>query len=294
MLPPETLQKIRRIELRTRRIVRDSFAGAYHSIFKGKGIAFDAVRPYQPGDDIRDIDWNVTARTDEPFIKSYVEERELTVMLLVDSSASCLFGSAKRQKYDLAAELVAVFSLAAVSNNDKVGLLVFSHQIDLFIPPRKGRNHVLRVIRDMLTRSASIGGTDISLALQTANRLLKQRAIIFLISDFLAPARQYSSDLLVTGRKHDVIAVVLNDPLEKRWPGVGLVSLQDAETGAGKLVDTSYLPWQKGFANQTQRFIEARDSAITRAGVDRIDMPVNGDYVKTLMAFFQRRARVSR
>lgn len=291
MLPPETLRKIRQIELRTRRIVRDSFAGAYHSVFKGKGIAFDAVRPYQPGDDIRDIDWNVTARTDEPFIKSYVEERELTVMLLVDSSASCLFGSVQRQKYDLAAELVAVFSLAAVSNNDKVGLLVFSDKIDLFISPRKGRNHVLRVIREMLTRSASPGGTDISLALRTTNRLLKQRAIIFLISDFLAPARQYSSDLVVMGRKHDVIAVVLNDPLEKRWPDVGLVALQDAETGVAKVVDTSFLPWQKSFANQAQRFIEARDDAITRAGADRIDMPVNGDYVSILTSFFQRRVR---
>jgi uncharacterized protein (DUF58 family) len=279
------------MELRTRRLVNDSFSGAYHSIFKGRGIAFDTVRPYQPGDDVRDIDWNVTARTGEAFIKQYAEERELTVLLILDSSASCLFGSVQRQKRDLAAELGAIMALAAISNNDKVGLLIFSDRIEHYIAPRKGRNHVLRVIRDLLETRPSQKGTNLSLALQTINRLLKKRAIVFFMSDFLAASRDYSRDLLVVSRKHDFIAVILSDPLEKRWSNVGLVSTHDAETGAKQWIDTASKEWREGFAYQANRFRELRDVTLKRSGADRIDLSVDEDYVFALTRFFRNRVQ---
>ncbi|MBC7870876.1 MAG: DUF58 domain-containing protein, partial [Chitinophagaceae bacterium] len=247
MLTPETLRRIRHIELHTRRLVNNSFAGAYHSVFKGRGIAFDTVRPYQPGDSVRDIDWNVTARNDEAYVKNYAEERELTVMLALDTSASCLFGTVRQPRRDLAAEIGAAIALSAVSNNDKVGLLIFSDQVELFIPPRKGRNHVSRLIRELLAARPSSKGTDLSLGLRTVNRFLKQRAIVFLLSDFLASGQEYAADLLVTGRRHDLIAVVLSDPREISWPNVGLIGLQDAETGAEQWVDTSSPTWQRQF-----------------------------------------------
>lgn len=291
MLTAETLRKIRRIELRTRKLVNDSFAGAYHAVFKGRGIAFDTVRPYEPGDDIRDVDWNVTARTGEPFIKRYVEERELTVILALDASASASFGTVNRQKRDLAAELGAALAFTAISNNDKVGLLIFSDQIELFIPPRKGRNHVLRLIRDLLAAQPTHRGTNISLGLRTINQLLKHSAIVFLISDFLASSQDYARDLLVTCRRNDVIAVVLGDPLEQAWPSVGLVGLRDAETGAVAWVDTASSNWRKQFQQQARRFQTMRDDTLARAGVDRVDVPVNGDYVQALTLFFQKRAQ---
>lgn len=291
MLTPETLRRIRRIELRTRRLVNESFAGAYHSVFKGRGMAFDTVRPYQPGDDVRDIDWNVTARANEAYIKRYTEERELTVMLVIDTSASCLFGTVERQKRDLAAELGAVLALAAITNNDKVGLLIFSDRIEHFTAPRKGRNHVLRLIRDLLAARPTGRGTDLSLALRTTNRLLKQRAIVFLLSDFLAATQEYARDLLVTGRRHDLIAVVISDPLEERWPDVGLVALHDAETDAVQWIDTSSDSWRQQFERQTARFRQLRDTTLTRARVDRIEVPVNGDYARALTMFFRQRAQ---
>ncbi len=291
MLTAETLRKIRRIELRTRKLVNDSFAGAYHAVFKGRGIAFDSVRPYEPGDDIRDIDWNVTARTGEPFVKRYVEERELTVMLVLDASASASFGTVNRQKRDLAAELGAALAFTAISNNDKVGLLIFSDQIELFIPPRKGRNHVLRLIRDLLAAQPTHRGTDVSLALRAVNQLLKHSAIVFLISDFLASSQDYARDLLVAARRNDVIAVVLSDPLEQTWPAVGLVGLCDAETGATSWVDTASPEWRKQFQQQARRFQKMRDETLIRVGVDRVDVPVNGDYVQALTLFFQKRAQ---
>lgn len=288
---PEMLQQIRRIELQTRRLVNASFAGAYHSVFKGRGIAFDTVRPYQPGDSIRDIDWNVTARSDEAYVKQYAEERELTVMLVLDTSASCLFGTVKWRKRDLAAEVGAVLALAAIANNDKVGLLIFSDQVEVFIAPRKGRNHALRLIRELLAVRPASAGTNLSLGLRTLNSALKQRAIIFVMSDFLAAAQEYAADLLVMGRRHDVIALMLNDPLETAWPRVGLVGVQDAETAQTLWMDTSDSRWQAGFARQNARFRQMRDTTLARAAVDRIDMPVNGDYVDALARFFQRRAQ---
>jgi uncharacterized protein (DUF58 family) len=291
MITPETLKRIRRIELFTRRLVNDSFSGAYHSVFKGRGMAFDAVRPYQPGDDVRDIDWNVTARANEVFIKQYAEERELTVMLVLDSSASCLFGTVNQRKRDLAAELGAVLALSAISNNDKVGLLIFSDRVEKFISPRKGRNHVLRLIRDLLAVHPVNKGTDLSLALRTVNRLLKQRAIIFFLSDFLATPQEYVSDLLVTSRKHDLISIIMSDPLENVWPDVGIVGLQDAETDEERWIDTSSPVWRQKFKQRTERFGQMRDTTLVGAGVDRIDLPADGDYVRSLTLFFRQRAR---
>lgn len=291
MLPSDVLERIRYIELRTRRLVNDSFAGAYHAVFKGKGIAFESVRPYQPGDDVRDIDWNVTARSGQAYVKKYTEERELTVMIALDTSASALFGTVNRRKRDLAAELGAVLALSAISNNDKVGLMIFSDQIELMIPPRKGRNHLLHLIRDLLEARPANKGTDLSLALQSLNRFLKQKAILFLLSDFLAPSQDYASNLAVLGRKHDLIAVVLSDPLEQRWQNAGLVGLQDAESGASQWVDTSSQAWREAFAERSARFRKMRDDTLDQAQVDRIDIPVDGDYILALTEFFQRRGR---
>jgi len=291
MLTADTLRKIRRIELRTRKLVNDSFAGSYHAVFKGRGIEFDAVRPYEPGDDIRSIDWNVTARMGEPFVKRYVEERELTVILVIDTSASCFFGTVKRQKHDLAAELGAVLAYTAISNQDKVGLLLFSDQVELYVPPRKGRQHVLRLIRDLLAAQPAHKETDISLMLRTAHRLLKRRAIVFLVSDFLASGEDYAADLALMACRHDVIAVVLSDPLEKRWPSAGLVGLKDTETGAIQWVDTGPKDWTAHFEKQARRFRRLRDEILNQAGVDRIDMPSTDDYVEALTIFFRQRLR---
>ena len=294
MLTPEVMRQIRRIELRTRRLVDASFAGSYHAVFKGRGITFDSVRAYEPGDDVRSIDWNVTARAGEPYIKQFVEERELTVMLVLDASASILFGSVKRMKRDLAAELGAVLALSAISNNDRVGLLVFSDQIELFIPPHKGRNHALRLIRDLMAAAPTGKGTDMVLALKTINRVLPRRSIVFLISDFLLSGDEYLRELSIVSRRHDVIAVTLRDRLEQTWPEVGLVRLEDAETGAISWVDTGSENWRRRFGTQSQRFHKDRDAALAKARVDRIDLPSDGDYVQALAEFFRRREQYSR
>lgn len=291
MLTAETLRKIRQIELRTRRLVETSFAGAYHSVFKGRGIVFDEVRPYTPGDDVRDIDWNVTARMGEPFIKRYREDRELTVMLVLDTSASIMFGTVGRQKRDMAAELGAVLAFSAISNNDKVGMLLFSDKIEAFIPPRKGRKHVLRLISDLLAAQPAQRGTDISLALKTVNRVLGNKAIVFFISDFLADVDTYARDLLVLGRKHDLITVVANDPLEEAFPGVGLVRVQDAETGTVQLYDTGSSGWARRFTQRAAGLHAARDKALQDARADRINLSVDSDYVRALTIFFRRRAQ---
>jgi uncharacterized protein (DUF58 family) len=291
MLTPETLRKIRRIELRTRRLVETSFAGAYHSVFKGRGIVFDEVRPYMPGDDVRDIDWNVTARTGEPFIKRYREDRELTVMLVLDASASIMFGTSDRLKRDMAAELGAVLAFSAISNNDKVGLLLFSDTIETFIPPRKGRKHVLRLIRDLLAAQPKQRGTDLSNALRTVNRVLGQRAIVFLISDFLVDTDSYARDLMVLGRKHDLITIVASDPLEESFPAVGLVMVQDAETGAVYALDTSKGGWSRSFRTRTAKLRDRRDQILKDARADRIELAADGDYVQALTLFFRRRAQ---
>lgn len=291
MLTTELIKKIRRIEIRTRRLVNSSFAGEYHAVFKGRGMEFDEVRPYQPGDEVRTIDWNVTARTGNLFVKRYVEERELTVMLLVDASASGQFGTVNRFKREIAAELAAVLAFSAITNNDKVGLLIFTDQIELFIAPRKGRRHVLRLIRDLLAFKPSGQQTNLKLGLETLNHVLKRRSIIFLLSDFLSPPNSYSNVLQVSNRRHDIIAVSLSDPREHEWPNVGLVALEDAETGTVQWVDTGSRQWRQSFTERVNELATARERVFRKAKVDRINISTDSDYVIPLTNFFEQRSR---
>lgn len=284
------MQKIRRIEIRTRRLVNDSFAGEYHSVFKGRGMEFDEVRPYQAGDEIRTIDWNVTARTGEPHVKRYVEERELSVMLVVDASASENFGSVNQFKRELAAELTAVLSFAATTNNDKVGLLIFTDQIELFIPPRKGRKHVLRLIRELLAFEPQSAGTDIKMALDKVNQILKRRSIVFLVSDFMADPEGYKQALSITNKRHDVIAVDLNDPLDTQIGNVGMLALEDPESGDIVWVDTSSRRWQHAYKQRMDALENKKTHVFKQSSVDRIDIYTDEEYTTPLTRFFQERS----
>jgi uncharacterized protein (DUF58 family) len=291
MLTQELIKKIRRIEIRTRRLVNASFAGEYHAIFKGRGIEFDEVRPYRPGDEVRTIDWNVSARTGELHVKRYIEERELTVILLVDASGSGQFGTFNRFKREIAAELAAVLAFSAISNNDKVGLLIFTDQVELFIRPRKGRRHVLRLIRDLLAFQPTGRRTNLRLGLETLNHTLKRRSIIFLVSDFLASPDSYRSILQVSNRRHDVIAVTLSDPREQELPNVGLITLEDAETGQIQWVDTGNRKFRQAFSERVNELHLARERVFRKAKVDRINISTDSDYVIPLTNFFEQRAR---
>jgi uncharacterized protein (DUF58 family) len=260
-------------------------------------MEFDEVRPYQPGDEVRSIDWNVTARMHTPYVKRYVEERELTVMLAVDGSASGAFGTRGRFRRELAAELGAVLAFSAITNNDKVGLIVFTDQVELHIPPRKGHRHVLRLTRDLLAFEPQGKGTDMINALDHLNHTLKRRAIIFLLSDYLLPYHDpefikiYEKSLLITNRRHDLVSVTLTDELEQVWPKVGLVALEDAETGQKVWVDSNDRKWRDNFNAYIRANQQARDEALTRAQVDHIAITVGEDYVEPLLAFFHTRAR---
>jgi uncharacterized protein (DUF58 family) len=291
MLSPEIVRKIRQIEISTRHLVMDSFAGEYHSVFKGQGMEFDEVRPYYPGDDVRRIDWNVTARTGTPFVRRYQEEREATVMLVVDASASGDFGTVGRFKRELAAELAAALSFAATTNNDRVGLLIFTDRVELFVPPRKGRKHVLRLIRDMLVFEPLGKGTDISMALETINLVLKRRGIIFLVSDFLADPEVYRRPLAITNRRHDVVALDLHDPLEREIADVGVLTLEDAETGEMTVVDTGSAAWRETFARQVADHDSKKGQVFASLGVDSIKVATGTDYAAKLTAFFRLRAK---
>ena len=291
MLTDDLIAKIRRIEITTRKLVNDGFAGEYQSVFKGRGMEFDEVRQYHPGDDVRSIDWNVTARTGEPYVKSYIEERELTVMLAVDVSGSGDFGTRNRFKRELAGELAAVMSFAATTNNDKVGLLLFTDRVESLVPPRKGRSHVLRMVRDLLVFQPVSSGTDIRLALDTVHQMLKRRSIVFLVSDFLADPESYRQAMLVTNRRHDVVAFDLNDPLEHEIADVGLLALEDAESGQLRWVDTGSREWKREFTDRVARLEEGKRQVFTTAGVDRISVTTERDYVAEVGAFFKDRLR---
>ena len=291
MLTTELMNKIRHIEIRTRRLVNDSFAGEYHSVFRGRGMEFDEVRPYLPGDEVRTIDWNVTARMGQPYVKRYVEERELTVMLLVDASGSGDFGSQGQFKRELAAELAAVLSFSATTNKDKVGLMIFTDKVELYIPPHKGRKHVLRLIRELLAFEPKNHGTDLKLALDTINQILKRRSILFLVSDFYADPESYRKPLYITNRKHDVIAVDLHDPLETQIADVGVLTLEDAETGELLWLDTSNPRWRQAFTEQVQQFEATKDKILANAGIDQIKIETDQDYLKALAVFFRKRAQ---
>ena len=295
MLTDELVARVRRIEVTTRKLVEDGLAGDYHSVFKGRGMEFDEVRQYVPGDDVRTIDWNVTARTGEPYVKSYVEERELTVMLAVDVSSSGEFGTRNRFKRELAVELAAVLSIAATTNNDNVGLLLFTDQVELVLTPMKGRSHVLRVLRDLMAFEPVGVGTDIRLALDTIYKLIKRRSIVFLVSDFLADPGAYRQAMLVTNRRHDVVAFDISDPLEREISDVGIVALEDAESGSQRWVDTGDRRWRRDFTDRVAQLDAEKRDVFVAAGVDHVNLTTERDYVGEVAAFFKNRLqRLSR
>ncbi|OQX88612.1 DUF58 domain-containing protein, partial [candidate division KSB1 bacterium 4484_87] len=257
MIPKEVLKKVKRIEIATRGLVNDVFSGEYHSVFKGRGMEFSEVREYQPGDDIRTIDWNVTARMGHPFVKVFEEERELTVMLLVDVSSSGEFGTFERMKAEIATEICALLAFSAIKNNDKVGLIIFTDQIEKFIPPKKGKSHVLRVIRELLYHKPEGTKTDISSALEYLNRVTRRRSVVFLVSDFISS--DYDKALQIANRRHDIVAITVTDPREVEMPNVGFVELEDAETGEIVLVDTSVGSVRQLYQRNTTKEIESRE-----------------------------------
>jgi uncharacterized protein (DUF58 family) len=309
MIPREILKKIRQIELRTNRVVTETLAGAYHSVFKGQGMNFDEVREYQAGDDVRSIDWNVTARMNHPFIKKFIEERELTLMLLVDVSGSGLFGSRAQSKRELAAEIASVLAFSAIRNNDKVGLLLYTDEVEKYIPPRKGRAHVLRVIREVLYFEPRRRGTDLVKALEFMGRVLPHKAICAVISDFMdnvppavpadrrAPAwteplsKALQTALRVANRRHDVVAVQVTDQYELELPALGRLILEDAETGEVLEVNTGSAMRRGAFALQRQKHQEALVRQLRGAGVDTIQLRTDQPYGAALGKFFENREK---
>jgi uncharacterized protein (DUF58 family) len=287
MLTSEQLKAVRKIQIRTSHLVSDLFAGQYQSVFKGRGMEFAEVRHYLPGDDIRTIDWNVTARTGVPHVKRFVEERELTVMLLVDTSASTHFGTVKQLKSEMAAEMAALFAFSAITNNDKVGLVMFSDHVELALPPRKGTRHVLRVIREVLSFSPQGRGTDISAALEYLSRVTKRRCVTFVISDFLDTRARLA--LKIANRRHDVIAVVLDDPRDLTLPDVGLIALQDAETGEQLLLDTGDHRVRRDFEQRSQAARRDRDRMLRGIDVDAVVVRTDRPYTEALLRFFHMR-----
>jgi uncharacterized protein (DUF58 family) len=303
MIPREILKKIRQIELRTNRVVTETLAGQYHSVFKGQGMNFDEVREYQPGDDVRAIDWNVTARMNHPFIKKFVEERELTLMLIVDVSGSGRFGSGSQSKRELAAEIASVLAFSAIRNNDKVGLILFSDEVEKFIPPRKGRSHVLRVIREVLFFEPERSGTDLNAALEFLLRVQSHKAITVIISDFLGspsgstsavpevPAQGSFTMLRQANRKHDLVAVHVTDPRELELPALGRLVFQDAETGEIVEVNTGDAHTRDAFAVRQAKAQEALARLFRRAAVDAIQLQTDQPYGVALGRFFETREK---
>lgn len=289
MLPKELIRKIQRIRIRTNRVVSDVFSGEYHSVFKGRGMEFDEVREYQPGDEVRDIDWNVTARYGRPFIKKFVEERELTVMLLVDASGSSWFGTRERFKNELAAEVCAVLAFSAIRNKDKVGLIVFTDRIEKFLPPAKGSRHVLRVIREILYFRPQGSGTDIEMALDYLNRVTRRQTVAFLVSDFRN--RGYEKSLTIAGKRHDLISILISDPREDELPPVGIINLRDAESGETVEIDTSRRSIRERYRERNREEKERLLKTFRGADVDCIPLSTDGPYVPALRRFFLQREK---
>ena len=283
----ELLKKVRKIEIKTRRLSNHIFSGEYHSHFKGRGMTFSEVRKYQFGDDIRDIDWNVTAKLNEPHIKIFEEERELTMMLLVDVSKSESFGTRIQQKRDLITELCAVLSFSAIQNNDKVGVVFFTDQIELFIPPKKGKSHILRIIRELIEFKPKGTGTNISEAFKFLSSVIKKRSIVFTLSDFQDEA--FDKNLKIASSKHDLTAIRIIDPAEEQLPDIGLVQLQNPETGTIGWVDTSSSIVRATYEKDYQNFVANFKSYCTHSGTDYLDLRVDRSYTKQLLEFFKRR-----
>jgi len=289
MISKEILQKVRKIEIRTKGMVNNILGGEYQSAFKGRGMEFSEVREYNYGDDIRQIDWNVTARTGDPFIKQFEEEREQTLMLCVDISPSGLFGSNDQSKMELSIEICAVLAFSAIKNGDKVGLVLFTDEIEKVIPPKKGRKHVLRLIRELLTTEPEGTGTDLSEALSYVNRLLNRRAIVILASDFQDD--EYDKQMKITSRKHDLVNILINDKLEDELPDLGLVPLRDAETGEEVLVDTSSKKVRQEYRKKREIQKKKLRNQFMRMKIDTIELDTNTSYIRPLMSFFRRRVQ---
>lgn len=289
MIPEELVKKVRTIQIFTKRAVDASFAGQYESVFKGRGMQFDEVREYTPGDDIRDIDWNVTARTGRAYIKRFVEEREMTLLFAVDLSASGEFGTVDKMKNELAAEFCAVLAFAAAKNNDKVGLLIFTDRVELYIPPKKGSRHVLRLIRELLAFKMPRRRTDIPMALDYVAKVTRKRATVFVVSDFLGTGFKRSLSLL--SRRHDLIAVPVRDRVEISMPNVGLIEFQDAETGQMMLIDTSSVRFRNQYGQQSAEQFDDLKGLLRSEGVDCIPITTGKPYLQDLVTFFHMRHR---
>ncbi|VAX18396.1 hypothetical protein PA3071 [hydrothermal vent metagenome] len=289
MLTKELLKKVKQIEIKTRGVVNDVFSGEYHSVFKGRGMEFAEVREYQIGDDIRTIDWNVTARFGHPFVKVFEEERELTVMLVIDMSGSLMFGSVEKTKQEIAAELSAILAFSAMKNNDKVGLILFTDRIEKFVPPKKGRSHGLRIIREVLSFKPEGNTTDIKGALEYMNHTIKRKSIAFLISDFIDSG--YDKIMNIVGKKHDLIGIVLKDPRESEIPRSGLIKFKDAETGDLRYVDTSSKKVQQNFKETVQFHDTMRKEIFMKSRLDSVNIDTSESYVKPLANFFRNRER---
>ena len=289
MLTKEIIKQVRQIEIRTKGLVNQVFSGEYHSVFKGRGMEFSEVREYQFGDDIRNIDWNVTARFGHPFIKIFEEERELTVILMADLSGSLIFGSVDKTKQQIAAELSAILAFSALKNNDKVGLILFTDKIEKFVPPRKGRKHVLRIIREVLSFEPEGKSTNLKSALEYMNNAIKKRSIVFLLSDFMDTG--YEKILRIVGKRHDLIGIVLNDIREEEIPSMGLVKFTDAETGKERWIDTSDKKTQFLFKQFRERNIANRKSLFISSRLDSIEITTGENYIKPLVQFFRLREK---
>ena len=285
----ELLKKVRQLEIRTRGLVNQIFSGEYHSVFKGRGMEFSEVREYQYGDDMRMIDWNVTARFNHPFVKIFEEERELTVMLLVDMSGSQFFGSQSELKRDAAVELSAILAFSAMKNNDKVGLIIFTDRIEKFVPPRKGRGHTLRIIRELLSFEPSYSATSLKAALEYLNHVQKKRSIVFVLSDFMDS--NYEAALRIAGKRHDLIGVVLQDPRENELPNVGLMHLRDAESGATRLIDTSDKQVRFLYRQFSERARGTQKLLFIKSRLDDVLIRLDQPYLKPLADFFRLRER---
>ena len=285
----DLLRRVRRIRLRTRQVVNAALAGQYHAAFKGRGMEFEEVRPYQIGDDVRAIDWNVSARLGDPHIKLFREERELTVMLAVDCSGSLDFGTANTFKRDVLAEIAATVAFSAAMNNDKIGLLAFTDRVERFVPPRKGTRHVMRIVREILGLRPEGRGSEIGPAIEELDRVLRQRSVVFVLSDFLADG--WDRPLQAARRRHDVVPVVVGDPREHELPSIGLVELTDAETGRRRLVDTGRRSVRRGFAEASNRLREDRRRRFRRMKLDPIDVDTSTDFIEPLTSYFRQRER---
>ena len=289
MIPREILKKVKLIEIQTRGLVNNFFGGEYPSVFKGRGMTFSEVREYQPGDDIRLIDWNVTARSGNPFIKVFEEERELTVFLIVDISASGAFGSESQLKKNIGAEIASVLGFSAIKNNDKVGLILFSNEVVKYVPPKKGKSHVLRVIRELLYTKPNGNGSSIKDALEFLMKVSKRRCVVFLLSDFLD--NKFWNSIRIANRKHDLIGIKIYDPYEINLPDIGMIKVEDPETGSMFWIDTSFEPDLKQMNNNNIKSLVDLEKQSAKIGLDIISISTTEDYVDPLMKFFKRRGK---